>query len=117
MRKTGAAALGTITEVRKESRLCKRGRAANVVPDSKSFASESAVISSGEQVTSWSEVGADDAVHFNEALRVPGGFEPPHASLPFTRRLMRVLRPVVQIPVLSVCDAGHHGSFCGPVAA
>ena len=59
----------------------------------------------------------DDSVHLDEALRVLGGFEPPHASLPLTCRLMRVLGPVVQVPVLPVSNAGHHDSFRGRVAA
>jgi hypothetical protein len=44
-------------------------------------------------------------VHLDKALRVWTGFELPHASLPFARRLMRVLRAVVQVPVLSVSHA------------
>ena len=60
---------------------------------------------------------ADDSVHLDETLGVPSGFEPSHSSLPLTRRLMRVLRPVVQVPVLPVSDAGHHDSFrCGVAA-
>ena len=68
-------------------------------------------------MTAGSEMGADDSVHLDKALRVHGGIEPPHASLPFTRWLMRVLGPVVQIPVLAVSHAGHHHSFRGGVAA
>jgi hypothetical protein len=56
-------------------------------------------------------------VHLDEALRVPAGLESPHASLSFTRRLVRVLGAVVQISVLSVSNAGHHQSFRGGVAA
>ena len=96
--------------------LRERSGPGHFVPDSKSFASESAVISSGEQVTPWSEMRGDDSVHLDEALRVPGGLEPPHASLPLTRRLMRVLSPVVQVPVLPVSNARHHDSFGRSVA-
>ena len=99
------------------ARLRERSGPCNLVPDSKSFASESAVISSGEQVTSRSEMRTDDSVHLDKALGVPSEFEPSHSPLPFTRRLMRVLRPVVQVPVLSVRNTGHHDSFGRPVAA
>jgi hypothetical protein len=68
-------------------------------------------------MASWSEVRGDDSVHLDKALRVPGGLEPTHASLPFTRWLMRVLGPVVQIPVLPVSHAGHHHSFRSGVAS
>ena len=50
--------------------LRERSGPGDVVPDSKSFASECSVISSGEQVTSRSEVRGDDSVHLDEALGV-----------------------------------------------
>ena len=56
-------------------------------------------------------------MHLDEALRVAGGLESPHASLPFARRLMGVLGAVVQISVLPVCDGGHDDSFGGSIAA
>ena len=56
-------------------------------------------------------------MHLDKALSVPSGFEPPHASLPLTRRLMRVLGPIVQVPVLSVSNARHHDPFRGGIAA
>ena len=42
---------------------------------------------------------------------MPGGLEPPHVSLPFTRRLMGGLRPVGQVPMLPVSNVGDHDSF------
>src|SRR5215831_9261282 len=102
---------------RGSARLRKRGGAGDFVPDSKSFTTNSAVLGSGEQMSSGSEMRADDAVHLNEALRVIGRFEPAHPSLPLARRLMGVLSPVVQIPVLTVSDAGHHDSFGSRIAA
>ena len=59
----------------------------------------------------------DDPVHLDETLRVSGGLEPPHAFLPLSRRLVRVLSAVVQVPVLPVSNAGHDDSFRGGVAA
>src|SRR4051794_25634981 len=45
------------------------------------------------------------------------GFEPSHSSLSLSCRLMRVFRPVVQVPMLAVSDPGHHHSFRCAVAA
>src|SRR5436305_8249253 len=59
----------------------------------------------------------DDSVHLDKALGVAAGFEVSHPSLPLTRRLMRVLRSVIQIPVLSVSYLGHHHSFGGGITA
>ena len=56
-------------------------------------------------------------VHLDETLRMSGGLEPPHAFLPLSRRLVRVLSAVVQVPVLPVSNAGHDDSFRGGVAA
>ena len=68
-------------------------------------------------MASWSEVRGDDAVHLDEALGMLSGLESPHPSLPFTRWLMRVLRTVVQVPVLPVGDAGHDHAFGSRVVA
>jgi hypothetical protein len=45
-------------------------------------------------------------VHLDKALCVPGGLEPAHPFLPFARRRMRVLGPVVQ----SMFEKGHTGT-------
>jgi hypothetical protein len=98
------------------ARLRERSGPSNLVPDSKSFAAELAVIGGGEQVTSWSEVGSDDSLHLDETLRVLHRLEAPHAPLALPRRLMRVLGPVVHIPMLPVSHAGHHHPFRGRIA-
>jgi len=72
------------------------------------------VISGGEQVASRTEVGSDNSVHFDKVLGVSRGFEPPHAPLPLTRQLMRVLRAVVQIPMLSMRTPGITIRFAAP---
>ena len=46
-------------------------------------------------MASGAEVRGNDSVNLDEALGVLAGFEPAHSSLPLTRGLMRVLRPVV----------------------
>ena len=60
---------------------------------------------------------ADDSVHFDETLRVPGGLEASHSPLTLPCRLMRVLGPVVQVPVLSVSDGRHDHSFRRSIAS
>jgi hypothetical protein len=64
------------------------GHPGHVVPNPESFAPEVSIIGGGEKMTSGAEVRSDDPVYFDEALRVPSGFESSHSSLPFSRRLM-----------------------------
>ena len=63
------------------------------------------------------EVRREDSVHLHKSLGVPSGFKPSHSPLSLTRRLMGVLSPVVQVPMLSMSNAGHHDPFRRPVAA
>jgi hypothetical protein len=59
-----------------------------------------------EKVTSWADVLGDGSVRREKALGVPGGFEPLHPPLPLARGLMRMLRPIVQVAVLTVFHTG-----------
>jgi hypothetical protein len=68
-------------------------------------------------VASGAEVRGNDSVNLDEPLGMPSGLEPSHSPLPFTRRLMRVLGPVVQVAMLAMSNAGHHHSFRRPIAA
>ncbi|MCU1292286.1 MAG: hypothetical protein JWP08_1136 [Bryobacterales bacterium] len=68
-------------------------------------------------MASRAEVRSNDSVHLNKALGVPGGFEASHSPLALTRRLVRVLRPVVQVSMLSMSHTGHHYALRCPVAA
>ncbi len=63
-------------------------RLGHFIPHLEAFTKKSMISSGGEQVASRAEVRSDDAVHLDEALGMPGGFEAPHSSLPLTRRLM-----------------------------
>jgi hypothetical protein len=56
-------------------------------------------------------------VHLDKALGVPGGLEPPHPFLPLTRRLVRVLGPIIQVSMLSMGNAGHDDAFRGRIAS
>jgi hypothetical protein len=60
-------------------------------------------------------VRSNDSMHFDKPLGVPTGFEPTYSSLPLARRLMRILRSVVQVAMLSMRDARHDDSFRRPV--
>jgi hypothetical protein len=96
---------------------CEGSRPADLVPNPESFATDLLVVSGGEQVASGAEVRSDDAVHLGKTLSVPSGFKPAHSPLPLARRLMGILGPVVQVPMLSMSNTRHHDPFCGGVAA
>ena len=55
-------------------------------------------------------------MHFEKSLGVPRRFKTPHPSFALTRGLMGILRPVVQISMLSMDNAGHHDSLRGGIA-
>ena len=59
----------------------------------------------------------DNSVHLDESLRVLAGLESAHPSLSFSSWLVRVLSPIVQVPVVSVINTRHHHPFCRSVAA
>ena len=56
-------------------------------------------------MAAWAEVLSDRTVSREEPLRVAGRFEPLHAPLPLTRRLMGVPGPVIEVPVLAMFDS------------
>jgi len=58
-----------------------------------------------EEVTPRSKVLGDGTIRGEEALGLSGGLKPLHAPLPLARRLMGILRPIVQIAVLAMFDA------------
>ena len=62
-------------------------------------------------------MGSNNSVHLKESLGVLAGLEPAHPPLSFSCGLVRVLRSVVQVPVLSVSNTRHHHPFCRSVAA
>jgi len=59
-----------------------------------------------EMIAAVVEEVVDPIVGGEEVLHVLGRLEPPHLPLSLSRRLIGVLRPVVQIFVLPVLDAG-----------
>jgi hypothetical protein len=96
--------------------LCEDGGPSDLVPNPESFPSKLSIISGSEQMASRAEVRSDDAMDLNKTLGVLSGFEPSHSPLAFTRWLMRVLSSVIEIPMLSMSNAGQHHSFRCPVA-
>jgi len=84
--------MGVLAENRRSREGCYPG---DLIPNSKVFGTESAIIHSREQMASGTEVRGDDPVHLDKALDMPSRLKPSHASLPFTRRLMGVLGSVI----------------------
>ena len=62
------------------------------------------------------EVLGDGTRSGKEALGVSGGLEPLHVSLPLTSWFMRILRTVVQIPMLPVFHPWENLALGGCVA-
>jgi hypothetical protein len=58
-----------------------------------------------------SEVLCNGTVRRQKTLRMARRFKPLHPPLSLSRWLMRVLRAVVQLPVLAVLHAGEHVAF------
>ena len=70
----------------------------------------------GKPMPTRSKVLGDRAVCGEKPLRVSGGLEPLHTPLPLTGRLMRVLRPVIEIPMLAMFHAREDLALGGPIA-
>lgn len=60
------------------------------------------------------EVGGNDSVNLDEPVGMPSGLELSHSPLPFTRRLMRVLGPAVQVTMLAMSNTGITTRFAAP---
>jgi hypothetical protein len=52
----------------------------------------------------WAEVSGNRPIHRTKLLRVPRRFKPLHVLFPLARGLVRVLRTIIQIVLLSVLD-------------
>jgi hypothetical protein len=62
------------------------------------------MLAGGDVVAAEMEEVVDLVVGGEEALRLPGRLEALHLPLPSSRRLVRILRPVVQALVPAVLD-------------
>jgi hypothetical protein len=96
------------------SRVCGGGKTRDVLPGVESFPQLLTVLGGGQAVTPWAAVLGDGPVGGEEALRVARGLEALQAPLPLARRLMRMLRPVVQIAGLAMFDARRISRFAAP---
>jgi hypothetical protein len=70
----------------------------------------------GESMPARPEVLGDGTRSGKESLGVSGGLEPLHVSLPLTSWLMRILRAVVQIPMLAMFHPWENLALGGCVA-
>ena len=61
-----------------------------------------------EAMSSRTEVFSDGAESFQKPLGLNWGFEPPHCPFPLSRRLVGVLRPVVESFMFAVFGLGEH---------
>jgi len=66
----------------------------------------------GLNIVAWNveEVG-DRVMNGDETLEMPGGLDSLHDPLSLSRRLMGILRPVIQSLVRTMFDAGHNVAF------
>ena len=67
-------------------------------------------------MTAWAKVLANRIACGKKPLRMTGRFEATHDSLPLTRGLMGILRPIVQAFVLAVLYAREHLLFSRAIA-
>jgi len=64
----------------------------------------------------WTKVLRERAISGEEPLGVTRGLKPVHALLPLPGGLVRILRPIIQIPVLAMFYPGEKLSLGGSVA-
>ena len=64
----------------------------------------------------WTKMLGDRTIGGEKPLRVARGLEPLHAPLPLTRRLMRVLSAIIEIPVLAMFYSRQDLALGGSVA-
>jgi len=82
--------------------------AADLGPNLKGLGLGGSILDGWNLVAAEKEEVADRVVGRRETLCLAWRLEPLHLPLSPSRRLVRVLRPVVQPLVLSVLDRGHH---------
>ena len=80
----------------------------DLVPDGESSGHLGAIVVSGEPMAAGPEMRGDHAEHRQEPVGCAGGAEAFHGAFALPGRLVRVLRPVVQLPRLPVLDRRHH---------
>src|SRR5215471_13092863 len=90
--------------------------AADFCPEVEALAPGSSVLGGSGMIAREIKQVVDLIVRRQEALRLAGRFELLHLPLSSARRLVRILRSVVQSLVLAMLDAGHDLPFCRAIA-
>src|SRR3954452_7182672 len=89
-----------------QGRLRSTGDAGNIAPSLEGTVTGGTVIVGGQEVATELEEVVDLAVAGEEPLGVARRLEPLHLPFSPPRRLVRALRPVVQVAALAVLDTG-----------
>ena len=107
---------------------------ADLSPELEGSSSGSSIVGGGDVCAAEREEVVDLVVSREEPLCLTGGFEPLHLPLSSSGRLVRDLRPVVEVAALPVLDpgqdlplggsvalelVGHHtrGTYCKPLSS
>jgi hypothetical protein len=68
-------------------------------------------------MASWPEVTVDHGVRRQKSLGLIGRFEPLHLSLSSSRRTMRILGTIVQVPARPMTHIGQDSALSDTIAA
>src|SRR5581483_4108092 len=85
------------------------------LPNHKSLLHFLTIVGSRQPMPTRTEVLRDGAVSRKKTLSVPGRLEALHAPLPLPSRLMRVLRSIVEIPMLAMFRPREEFALGSPV--
>jgi len=97
-------------------RLCPSGHAGDRGPGLEGLGSGGAILTGGAVIAAEVEEIVDPVMGGEEALGLARRLEPLHLPLSPSRRLVRILRSVIQTLVPAMLDRGHDLVFRGAVA-
>jgi hypothetical protein len=100
--------------VRRHGRSRCGGDTADFHPGAERACPGSAISGGGDSISTKVKETGDLVMSGEEALGLAGRFEPLHLPLPSSRRLVRVLGPVIETFVLAVFDTGHDIPLAAP---
>jgi hypothetical protein len=96
--------------------LCSQCRTQELPPDLESFCQLLTVVRRREPMSAWTEMLGDRTIGREETLGLAWGLEALHTLLPLAGGLVRVLRPVIQIPMLAMFHPRKDLALGGSVA-
>lgn len=96
--------------------LCGQCHARNCLPDLESFPHLSMIGGRGKPMPMGTKVLRNGTISREKTLSVAGGLEPLHAPLPLAGRLVRVLRAIIEIPMLPMFHPREEFSLGGTIA-